>query len=124
MSVLGLSHFMIQAKDLKATLHFYSKVMGLPLLRLTGTEDDPQFLVFKDIEISQRKGMAAIPDPDTASLLHIAFYVDNIEEIVKQMKKKGAEFFVPITLNKDGSKWAVCRDPDGNRIEVTTAPHF
>ena len=115
---------MIQAKDLKATWHFYSKVMGLPVLHLIGTEADPQFLVFKDIEISQRKGMAAIPDPDTASLLHIAFYVDNIEEIVEQMKKKGAVFFVPITLNKDGSKWAICRDPDGNRIEVTTAPHF
>ena len=124
MSILGLSHFMIQAKDLKATRHFYSEVMRLPVLRIIGTEDSPQFLVFKDIEISQRKDVGKTPDPDTASLLHIAFYVDNIEEIVEQMKKSGAKFFVPITLNSDGSKWAMCRDPDGNRIEVTTAPHF
>jgi len=115
---------MIQARDLKATLHFYNKVMGLPLLRMRGTEDDPQFLVFRDIEISQRKDTSKIPDPDTVSILHIAFHVDNIEEIVEQMKGRGAEFFVPITVNRDGSKWAMCRDPDGNRIEVTTAPHF
>ena len=124
MTVLGLSHFMIQAKDLKATLHFFNKVMGLPVLRLMGTEDNPRFVIFRDIEISQRKDVTAIPDPDTASLLHIAFYVDNIEEIVDQMTKRGAQFFVPITVNRDGSKWAMCRDPDGNRIEVTTAPHF
>jgi len=115
---------MIQAKDLKATLHFFNKVMGLPVLRLMGTEDNPRFVIFRDIEISQRKDVTAIPDPDTASLLHIAFYVDNIEEIVDQMTKRGAQFFVPITVNRDGSKWAMCRDPDGNRIEVTTAPHF
>jgi len=124
LTILGLSHFMIQAKDLKATLHFYNKVMGLPLIRMRGTEDDPQFLVFRDLEISQRKDITNIPNPDTAPILHIAFYVDNIEEIVEQMGKRGAAFFTPIRVNPDGSKWAMCRDPDGNRIEVTTSPHL
>jgi predicted enzyme related to lactoylglutathione lyase len=131
MSVLGLSHFMILANDMKATLHFYNKVMGLPVLHIRGTEEDPQGLQFKEIEISKRsllgereKRVIPVPAEDTASLYHIAFYVDNIEEIVEQMTKRGAKFFVPITTNRDGSKWAMCRDPDGNRIEVTTAPHF
>ena len=115
---------MIQAKDLKASLHFYSTVMGLTLIRMRGTEQEPQFLVFRDVEISQRKDLTTIPTQDTSPIAHIAFHVDNIEETVEEMTKKGAEFITPIRVNPDGSKWAMCRDPDGNRIEVTTLPNL
>ena len=124
MSALGLAHFMIQAKDLKATLHFYNKVMGMPLVQLRGTEDNPQFLMFRDIEITTRKDMSSIPSPDSSSISHIAFHVDNIEEVVEKMKKRGAEFLTPINTTKEGVKWAMCRDPDGNKIEVTDAAHL
>lgn len=120
MSILGLSHFMIQARDLKASLNFYSDIMGLTLIRMRGTEQEPQFLVFREVEITQRKDLTNIPAQDTSPIAHIAFHVDNIEGTVEKMTKKGAEFFTPIRVNPDGSKWAMCRDPDGNRIEVTT----
>ena len=124
MSVLGLSHFMIQARDMKASLHYYSRVMGLPVVRMMGTEEIPTFLFFPNLEIMPMKDPGATCDPEKASLLHVAFHVDNIEEMVDKMKKGGAEFLTPINVNKDGSRWAMSRDPDGNRIEVTTAPHF
>ncbi|MCJ7632751.1 VOC family protein [Candidatus Bathyarchaeota archaeon] len=124
MPILGLAHFMIQANDLKATLHFYNKVMEMPLVQLRGTEDNPQFLKFRDIEITQRKDPTKIPSPDVCSISHIAFHVDNIEEVVKRMKKKGASFLTPINVTKEGVKWIMCRDPDGNKIEVTDTAHL
>jgi lactoylglutathione lyase len=124
MSVLGLSHFMIQTRDIKASLHFYSRVMELPVVRMMGTEEDPTFLFFPNLEIMPRKDPGAALDPEKASLHHVAFHVDDIEEMVNKMRKGGAEFLTPINVNKDGSRWAMSRDPNGNRIEVTTAPHF
>lgn len=124
MSVLRLSHFMIQTRDIKASLHYYSKVMGLKVLRMMGTEEDPTFLFFPNLEIMPRKDPGAASDPEEASVHHVAFHVDDIEAMVDKMKKGGAELLTPINMNKDGSKWAMSRDPDGNRIEVTTAPHF
>ena len=124
MSVLGLSHFMIQTRDIKASLHYYGKGMGLQVVRMVGTEEDPTFLFFPNLEIMPRTDPEDVSDPEKASLHHVAFHVDNIEAIVDKMKKGGAEFLTPINVNKDGSRWAMSRDPDGNRIEVTTAPHF
>jgi len=123
MSVLGLSHFMIHTRDIKASLHYYSKVMGLQVRRMMGTKEDPTFLFFPNLEIMPRKDPEDVSDPEKASL-HVAFHVDNIDAIVDKMKKGGAEFLTAINVNKDGSRWAMSRDPDGNRIEVTTAPHF
>ena len=50
---------------------------------------------------------------------HIAFTVDNLDELYKKLKKQGIKFNYPVQISEDGKvKIAFCRDPDGNLCEL------
>jgi len=100
MSVKGLAHVAIQAKDYQATLTFYTQVLGfkighhwsLPSFQikeaamLISPDLRTCIEIFDNEAVIPAQGKKALSEEDIAhgALLHLAFYVDNVEEVYEK----------------------------------------
>ncbi|NOU89130.1 VOC family protein [Paenibacillus sp. LMG 31460] len=110
MSVKGLAHVAIQAKDYQATLTFYTQVLGfkighhwsLPSFQiqeaamLISPDQRTCIEIFDNEAVIPAQGKKALSDEDIAhgTLLHFAFYVDNVEEVYQKALAHGAKAFI------------------------------
>lgn len=110
MSIKGLSHVAIQAKDYQATIAFYTEVLGfkkghhwsLPSFQIR----EASMLVSPDgrtcLEIfdhdavipAQRKKAMSDDEIAHGALLHLAFYVHDVEEMYQRALAHGAQPYV------------------------------
>ncbi|WP_054027527.1 VOC family protein [Bacillus sp. FJAT-28004] len=138
MSVKGLSHVAIQAKDYKATISFYIEVLGfklghhwsLPLFQikeasmLISPDQRTCIEIFDNDAVIPAQGKKATSEEDIAhgALLHFAFYVDNVDEMFQKALAHGAKAFIKpdyLTLGEPPLliKNAVIHSPNGEIIE-------
>ncbi|MEK5408769.1 MULTISPECIES: VOC family protein [Paenibacillus] len=110
MSVKGLAHVAIQARDHQATIAFYTEVLGfkrghhwsLPSFRiqeasmLISPDQRTCLEIFDNDAVIPAQGKKAASEQDIAhgALLHLAFYVDNVDEIYQKALVHGARTFV------------------------------
>ncbi|AHM68323.1 VOC family protein [Paenibacillus polymyxa] len=110
MSVKGLAHVAIQARDYQATIAFYTEVLGfkrghhwsLPSFRiqeasmLISPDQRTCLEIFDNDAVIPAQGKKAASEQDIAhgALLHLAFYVDNVDEIYQKALVHGARTFV------------------------------
>ncbi|MBE3647425.1 VOC family protein [Paenibacillus polymyxa] len=110
MSVKGLAHVAIQARDYQATMAFYTEVLGfkrghhwsLPSFRiqeasmLISPDQRTCLEIFDNDAVIPAQGKKAASEQDIAhgALLHLAFYVDNVDEIYQKALVHGARTFV------------------------------
>lgn len=145
MSVKGLSHVAIQAKDYQATITFYTEVLGFKVghhwsLPSFNIEDASMLVspdrrtcieVFDNHAVIPAQGKKAASDDEIAhgALLHLAFYVDDVEAIYQKALAHGAKTFVepgtlalgepPLTV-----KNALIHSPNGEVIEFIEEVDF
>ncbi|NEW07336.1 VOC family protein [Paenibacillus sp. SYP-B3998] len=138
MSVKGLAHVAIQAKDYKATIAFYTQVLGfkvghhwsLPSFQikeasmLVSTDQRTCIEIFDSEAVIPAQGTKASSDGDIAhgALLHFAFYVDNVDDIYQKALAHGAKPYVKPSQLSLGEpplvlKNAVIHSPNGEVIE-------
>lgn len=144
-SVIGLAHVAIQARNYKDTLAFYTKVLGfkvghswsLPSFHIT----EACMLISPDqrtcIEVFDPK--AVIPaegEPATSpeevrhgALLHFAFYVHDVEDIYQRALAHGAKAYVEphwISLGEPALRVrnALVHSPNGEVIEFLEEVNF
>jgi catechol 2,3-dioxygenase-like lactoylglutathione lyase family enzyme len=138
MSVKGLSHAAIQARDYKATISFYIEVLGfklghhwsLPLFQikeasmLISPDQRTCIEIFDNDAVIPAQGKKATTEEDIAhgALLHFAFYVDNVDEMFQKALAHGAKAFIEpdyLTLGEPPLliKNAVIHSPNGEIIE-------
>ena len=118
-STVNLNHLAFYVKDLKKAYDFYHRVLGLKLVRITGTENNPQRITLEGLELSPIRPNIE----DTVGLRHVGFEVNNIEKIYIELKQKSVLFEMPIRdikieTEKKAVKILFFRDPDGNMIEL------
>ncbi|MBU9706367.1 VOC family protein [Paenibacillus sp. AK121] len=110
MSVKGLAHVAIQARDYQATIAFYTEVLGfkrghhwsLPSFRiqeasmLISPDQRTCLEIFDNDAVIPAQGKKAASEQDVTygALLHFAFYVDNVDEIYQKALAHGAKTFV------------------------------
>ncbi len=58
------------------------------------------------------------PQPEMATIDHIAIGVENIERLVDQLKEKGFTFPVDLKKASTGAKIAFCLGPDNVYLEI------
>ncbi|WNS42325.1 VOC family protein [Paenibacillus sp. MMS20-IR301] len=145
MSVNGLAHVAIQARDYSATIAFYIEVLGfkrghhwsLPLFRiqeasmLISPDGRTCLEIFDNEAVIPAQGKKAASEDQIAhgALLHFAFYVDNVEEIYQKALAHGARTFVaPDTLSLGEPpllvKNALIHSPNGEVIEFIEEVDF
>ncbi len=118
-----VDHVAITVKDLARSVEFYTK-LGFTALRKMET---PSLnIVFVGSGLTQlelfelRKEVAKEVSPlkeNEIGIKHIAFHVDEIEEVVEELKKKGVEFTTEIM--KTGRRTSIFfKDPDGTILQL------
>ena len=146
--ITGVHHLSFSVTNLERTVEFYTKILGVKLqsrgpnrydtlgTALFGTKwginqrhADIELAVMNvgntRVEFIQYKDPKAQPyhkNPSIAGSAHLAFKVDNIEEMRKKLEEAGVEFHSPINSFMEGGKvewkWCYFRDPDGIVLEL------
>lgn len=121
----GIHHVAVKAKGIEQyekTMHFYTEVLGMPVVRRWGAGDDIGAMV--DTGNSVMEIFSNAPDtPDQGALRHIAFDVEDTDACVQAVRHAGYEITVEpkdIVIQADkpmAARIAFCIGPVGESIE-------
>lgn len=123
---MRMLHTMLRVEDLNASLHFYTELMGMKLLRQSDNNDYEYTLAFvgygdeKDstvLELTYNWGDNKYDKGNAYG--HIAIEVDDIYTFCKNLSSQGADVYREPGPVKGGQTIiAFVRDPDGYAIEL------
>ena len=123
---MRILHTMLRVGDLQRSIDFYTKVMGMQLLRTTDRPEQKYSLAFvgyggnpgqAEIELTYNYG---VDQYDLGSAFgHVAIAVENAAATCEQVKAAGGQVTRDAGPVKGGSTViAFVQDPDGYKIEL------
>ncbi len=122
----GVNHLALVSSDMNRTAQFYTRVLGLRLVRAQRNDDDPHsrhyffdlgggnLLAFFDF-LEARPGQVG-----TGTMHHVALSVESVEKLEAlrhQLRQKGIE--VSPIVDHDFLRSIYFRDPDGILLEAS-----
>jgi len=123
--MLGFHHVAIICSDYQRSKHFYVDLLGFAIIEETfraarnsykldlQVGDNAQIELFSFPNPPQR-----VNNPEACGLRHLAFQVENLEEIVSDLNTKGIST-EPIRLDDlTGKRFTFFKDPDGLPLEL------
>ncbi len=124
MNLSVMHHVAIIASDYEKAKHFYTDLLGFSVVRenyRSETDDIKLDLKFGDseLEIFCVKNSPSRPShPEARGLRHLAFKVDCIEDVIKELNEKGIKT-EPIRIDTfTNKKLTFFFDPDGLPLEL------
>ena len=125
---MQLLHTMLRVGDLQRSINFYTKAVGMELLRTTERPEQQYSLAFVAFKGGNKNGEAEIEltynhgvsDYDLGSAYgHIALGVDDVAAACERIRAAGGTVTRPAGPVKGGSTViAFVEDPDGYKIEL------
>jgi len=119
-----IHHIAIIGSNYKKTRQFYVDVLGLKVIRENYRKEKEDYKIDllcgeQEIEIFIKKDAPKRPNyPEALGLRHLAFKVDNIDDVVKKLNSKGIET-EPIRIDEYiNKKMTFFKDPDNLPIEI------
>lgn len=119
--MMRLDHVGIRARDVDASVRFYTEALGLTILeRLTLVGREFIFVGGPDvrIEIEKAGDDDAAQDAASAGQGHFALVVDKLDERIARLRERGAKIIIPPVKLRDDRRIAFIADPDGARIQL------
>ena len=125
MQFSGLHHVAIIASDYPRSKHFYTEVLGLPVIAEVYREardswkldlrlaDDMQIELFSFPAPPPR-----VSRPEACGLRHLALRVADIEEAVRHLQQHGVEVEAIRVDEYTGKRFTFFADPDGLPLEL------
>lgn len=116
-------HTMIRVKDIKKSLEFYEKLIGLKLVSEKRLDDCTLYFLSDEIGEVQIELTYNDETPENGYEIgsgfgHFAFQVDSMDEVTKKLKELGYKYlWKPFKLSAVGSTISFVKDPDGYEIE-------
>lgn len=116
-------HTMIRVKDIKKSLEFYEKLIGLKVVNEKRLDDCTLYFLSDEIGEVQIELTDNDEIPENGYEIgtgfgHFAFAVDSMDEVTKKLKELGYEYlWEPYKLSAVGSTISFVKDPDGYEIE-------
>ena len=125
MNLSRIHHIAIIVSDYEVSKDFYVNKLGFQIVRENYRPErndwklDLRVNEATELEIFGVKNPPArVTRPEAAGLRHLAFFTDNIEETVAELKEKGI-MTEPIRVDEfSGKKFTFFADPDGLPIEL------
>ena len=120
-------HMMIRVMDLEKTVHFYTELLGMKVIRKRDNPDGKYTLTFvgyggeEDSTVIELIHNWDREEPYThgTGFGHLAIGVDDAYETCERVEKGGGIITRPAGPRADGgSVFAFIEDPDGYKIEV------
>ena len=124
MNLKKIHHVAIIASDYKKSKDFYVNLLGLKIIREVYREERDSYKLDLEIgdsqiELFSFKNSPKRPSyPEACGLRHLAFEVENIEQEVRALKKKGIEVEEIRIDEFTGRKFTFFSDPDDLPIEL------
>ncbi len=119
-----IHHIAIIASNYKVSKNFYVNILGFEILRENYREERNSYKLDlkignSEIELFSMPNAPKRPSyPEACGLRHLAFKVDNIEEIIQELNKNGV-LTEPIRIDEyTGQKFTFFSDPDGLPLEL------
>ncbi|MCR3761416.1 VOC family protein [Clostridium felsineum] len=124
MKLNSIHHIAIIASNYEASKNFYVNILGFEIIRENYRSDKDSYKLDlkignSEIELfSMPKAPKRLSYPEACGLRHLAFHVENIEDIVNELNKNGITT-EPIRLDEyTGKKFTFFSDPDGLPLEL------
>lgn len=124
MELKSIHHIAIIASNYEVSKNFYVNILGFKIIRENFREERQSYkldLKIGDSEIelfSMPQAPARPSYPEACGLRHLAFRVNNIEEIVAELNSKGIAT-EPIRIDEyTNKKFTFFNDPDGLPLEL------
>ena len=125
MNLSRIHHIAIIVSDYEASKDFYVNKLGFQIVRENYRPERNDWKL--DLKVNETTELeifgvknppARVTRPEAAGLRHLAFFTDNIEETVAELKEKGI-MTEPIRVDEfSGEKFTFFADPDGLPIEL------
>ncbi len=119
-------HTMIRIADMQQSIEFYTKILGMSVLRTLDQPDEKYTLTFLGygketeqavLELTYNYGISHYDHGNAYG--HIAIEVPDIQKATTEIKAMGFLFSLEPTLLKGGNEIiAFLSDPDGYQIEL------
>ena len=117
-------HMHLRSRDVKKTAEYYHQVFGAKILESIQSDGKPRTdldLNGLTIFIAPVSPDAAIPSAPTepyVGLDHFGLRVENMDEAVAELKRRGARFTLEPRTIRPGVRIAFVEAPDNVRIEL------
>lgn len=124
MNLTKVHHIAIIGSDYETSRHFYVDLLGFKVLREVYRENRDDWMMSLqlddlEIELFIMKNCPKRPSyPEAYGLRHLAFCVDNVEEIVHELNALGIETEPVRTDSYTGKRMTFFFDPDGLPLEI------
>lgn len=119
-----MHHIAIIGSDYEKSKHFYVDLLGFEVIRENYRKEKNDYKIDlklgdSEIELFIAQGCPKRPNyPEAYGLRHLAFYVESVEETVKELNSLGIET-EPIREDTfTGKKMTFFHDPDGLPLEI------
>ena len=119
-----IHHIAIIGCDYKKSKHFYVDLLGFNVIRENYRRERDDYKIDlacgeQEIELFIIKNAPArVNYPEALGLRHLAFKVDNVEEVVKELNARGIAT-EPVRIDDyTGKKMTFFQDPDGLPLEI------
>ena len=125
---MNMLHTMLRVGDLQRSIDFYTKIIGMDLLRTTERPEQKYSLAFVAFNGGNKNGQAeleltynhGVSDYDLGSAYgHIALGVDSVEQTCNRIREAGGKITrEPGPVKGGKTVIAFVEDPDGYKIEL------
>jgi methylmalonyl-CoA/ethylmalonyl-CoA epimerase len=122
-----INHIAIAVKDVEESLKFWRDAMGLQVDHIENVPSQKSEVVFipvgdSEVELvkptSPDTGVAKFLEERGGGMHHLCFEVDNIDEMLNQLKEKGGRLINEIALELPGRKMAFVHPKSTNGVLV------
>ena len=124
MAVFTYDHIHLRSPDAEATARWNEKMFGAEIIRSVQSDGRPRLdlkhggVAVFIAQVPQEQAVAAPPEPPYLGLEHIGLRVEEIDQVVAELKEKGAEFTVEPKTIRPGVRIAFLRGPQNVHIEL------
>lgn len=125
MQFSGLHHVAIIASDYPRSKHFYTEVLGLPVIAEVYREARDSWKLDLRLADGMQIELFSFPAPpprvsrpEACGLRHLALRVADIEEAVRHLQQHGVEVEAIRVDEYTGKRFTFFADPDGLPLEL------
>ena len=124
MNLNKIHHIAIIASNYEVSKNFYVNLLGFEIIRENYRKDRNSYKLDlkignSEIELfSMNEAPKRLTRPEACGLRHLAFYVDNIEDVIAELNSKGIAT-EPVRIDEyTGKKFTFLNDPDDLPLEL------
>jgi lactoylglutathione lyase len=124
MSAFTYDHIHLRSPDAEATARWYEKMFDAEIIRSVQSDGRPRVdlnlggVTVFIAQVPPGQAVAPPPEPPYLGLEHIGLRVNGVDQIVAELKEKGAEFTVEPKTIRPGVRIAFLRGPQNVHIEL------